>query len=69
MDKMESKHCEDIEQCQIIISEKKDVEIRGLRIELDQINQDIERQVNIKLNDKYENEKDLNESIIKYQRE
>lgn len=66
---MELKHCEDIEQCQIIISEKKDVEIRALRIELDQINQDIERQVNIKLNDKYENEKDLNESIIKYQRE
>lgn len=38
-------------------------------MELDNINQDIERQVTMRLNERYLKEQTLNESIIKYQRE
>lgn len=43
--------------------------IKRLQNELEVINSDIERQVMFKLNQKYMNEQDLNETIIKYQKE
>lgn len=40
--------------------------IKQLEKELETVNADIERQVSIRLNDRYLKEQNLNESIIKY---
>ena len=40
--------------------------IKQLEVELESINADIDRQVNLRLNDRFTKEQHLNESIIRY---
>ena len=52
-----------------IVKADMNLTIKHLEMELDTINSDIDRQVSIRLNERYLKEQGLNECILKYQRE